>query len=134
MPGEGDSLLGQRQLAVLAAQPGQQLGDTGLLLVVGLLLVAFGVWQLLRRNLLGGVVAIVIGVGLGWSFFATDTVPGELTSAAPYIATLLVLGLLWIVVYYISEYKYPIEAIGAWNLGVGFVLLMAGFSMTMRWR
>ncbi|WP_286957364.1 MULTISPECIES: ABC transporter permease [Arsenicicoccus] len=64
-----------------------------LLLVVGLLLVAFGVWQLLRRNLLGGVVAIVIGVGLGWSFFATDTVPGELTSAAPYIATLLVLGL-----------------------------------------
>ena len=32
-------------------------------------------------------------MGLGWSFFATDTVPGELTSAAPYIATLLVLGL-----------------------------------------
>lgn len=53
---------------------------------------------------------------------------------APTFITLLVLGLLWIVVYYISEYKYPIEAIGAWNLGVGFVLLMAGFSMTMRWR
>lgn len=53
---------------------------------------------------------------------------------APMFITLLVLGLLWIVVYYISEYKYPIESIGAWNLGVGFVLLMAGFIMTMRWR
>ena len=47
---------------------------------------------------------------------------------------LLVLGLLWIVIYYITEYEYPIEAIGVWNLAVGFVLLMSGFIMTMRWR
>ena len=53
---------------------------------------------------------------------------------APAFITLLVLGLLWIVVYYISEYKYPIASLGVWNLGVGFVLLMAGFIMTMRWR
>lgn len=53
---------------------------------------------------------------------------------APVFIVLLVLGLLWIVVYYVSEYKYPIESIGVWNLGVGFVLLMGGFIMTMRWR
>ena len=53
---------------------------------------------------------------------------------APVFITLLVLGLLWIVVYYISEYRFPIESLGAWNLGVGFVLLMSGFIMTMRWR
>jgi len=53
---------------------------------------------------------------------------------APVFITLLVLGLLWIVVYYVSEYKYPIGSIGVWNLGIGFVLLMGGFIMTMRWR
>ena len=53
---------------------------------------------------------------------------------APVFITLLVLGLLWIVVYYVTEYKYPIGSIGVWNLGVGFVLLMGGFIMTMRWR
>lgn len=53
---------------------------------------------------------------------------------APAFITLLVLGLLWIVVYYVSEYKYPIESLGAWNLGVGFALLLSGFVMTMRWR
>lgn len=52
----------------------------------------------------------------------------------PTFVTLLVLGLLWIVVFYISGNKYPIESIGNWNLGVGFVLLMCGFIMTMRWR
>jgi hypothetical protein len=37
-------------------------------------------------------------------------------------------------VYYVSEYKYPVASLGAWNLGVGFVFLLAGFVMTMRWR
>jgi hypothetical protein len=53
---------------------------------------------------------------------------------APVFITLLVVGLLWIVVYYVSEYQYPIGAIGVWNLAIGFVLLMGGFIMTMRWR
>ncbi|MDN5797276.1 MAG: cell division protein CrgA [Intrasporangium sp.] len=53
---------------------------------------------------------------------------------APTFVTLLILGLLWIVVYYVTEYRYPVSALGPWNLGVGFVLLMAGFIMTMRWR
>lgn len=53
---------------------------------------------------------------------------------APVFITLLVLGLIWIVVYYITEYQYPIGSIGPWNLGIGFVLLMSGFIMTMRWR
>ena len=52
----------------------------------------------------------------------------------PVFVTLLVVGLLWIVVYYVTEYKYPIGAIGVWNLAIGFVLLMSGFIMTMRWR
>ena len=47
---------------------------------------------------------------------------------------LLLIGLLWVVVYYISQTAYPVPHIGHWNLVIGFGLLLAGFSMTTRWR
>lgn len=53
---------------------------------------------------------------------------------APVFVTLLVVGLLWIVVYYVSEGLWPIYAFRYWNLGIGFTLLIGGFLMTMRWR
>ena len=44
-------------------------------------------------------------------------------------------GLLWVVTYYISgANQYPIPALGRWNLGVGFGLMLSGFLMTTRWR
>lgn len=53
---------------------------------------------------------------------------------APVMVALMVIGLLWLVVYYLSNFKYPIEALGGWNMGVGFVLIMAGFMMTTHWK
>lgn len=53
---------------------------------------------------------------------------------APVFITLLILGLLWIVVFYVSSGAYPVAAFGYWNLVAGFGLLLAGFGMTMRWR
>jgi hypothetical protein len=47
---------------------------------------------------------------------------------------LMVAGLLWVVVTYISQSAYPIPGIGSWNLAVGFALILAGFGMTMRWQ
>ena len=44
------------------------------------------------------------------------------------------LGLLWIVVFYITAGAFPVAAFGYWNLVAGFGLLIAGFAMTMRWR
>jgi hypothetical protein len=53
----------------------------------------------------------------------------------PLMVGLMVLGLIWVVTYYISgANQYPIPAIGRWNLGVGFSLMLAGFLMTTRWR
>jgi hypothetical protein len=52
----------------------------------------------------------------------------------PVMLGLMVLGLLWIVVFYISQTSYPIPKIGNWNLAIGFGLLLAGFGMTTRWR
>jgi general nucleoside transport system permease protein len=64
-----------------------------LLLVVGLVLVAVGGWQLVRRRLGRGVAALVFGaVALVW-FAVSRQVPEDLTSMTPYVATLLVLSL-----------------------------------------
>ncbi len=54
---------------------------------------------------------------------------------APVMVILMVVGLLWVATYYISGvHQWPVPAIGRWNLGAGFALMMAGFMMTTRWR
>lgn len=53
---------------------------------------------------------------------------------APVMVGLLILGLAYIVVFYISQTVYPIPGIGNWNLAIGFGVLLAGFGMTTRWR
>jgi hypothetical protein len=50
------------------------------------------------------------------------------------MVALFVLGLAWVVVYYITQAKYPIEGIGAWNMGIGFGLIIAGFVLSTRWK
>ena len=51
----------------------------------------------------------------------------------PLFCTLMVIGLIWCVVYYLTG-NYPIPNIGAWNLAIGFAIIMVGFLMTMGWR
>lgn len=53
---------------------------------------------------------------------------------APTMVTLLVLGLAWVVVYYITQADYPIEALGNWNLAVGLVLIAAGCVVATNWK
>ncbi|GAB3193522.1 cell division protein CrgA [Nesterenkonia suensis] len=47
---------------------------------------------------------------------------------------LMILGLLWLIVWYISQGLVPIAAAGGWNVIIGFGIAMVGFLMTMRWR
>ncbi len=47
---------------------------------------------------------------------------------------MFLLGLAWIVVYYITQNKYPVPNLGAWNMGIGFVFVGIGFSLATRWR
>ncbi|MEZ0163152.1 cell division protein CrgA [Kineococcus sp. LSe6-4] len=47
---------------------------------------------------------------------------------------LMVLGLAWIVVFYLSSSSLPVPGWGNWNLVAGFALVLAGFAMTTRWR
>ncbi len=53
---------------------------------------------------------------------------------APVMVGLLLLGLAWIVTYYVSQRAYPIPGLDDWNLLAGFGILLVGFVMTTRWR
>jgi hypothetical protein len=52
----------------------------------------------------------------------------------PIMVTLLVVGLAWIVVFYVTETRFPIPDLGYANLAIGFGILLTGFGMTTRWR
>jgi hypothetical protein len=52
----------------------------------------------------------------------------------PTMIALLVIGLAWIVTYYITRGDYPVPGIDDWNLLIGFGILLVGFGMTTRWR
>ncbi len=53
---------------------------------------------------------------------------------APVMVGLMVLGLIWIVVVYLSQGQYPVASLGNWNLAIGFGLIVVGFLMTTNWR
>ena len=52
----------------------------------------------------------------------------------PVMFGLMLLGLVWIMVYYISQTLFPIPGIGGWNIVIGFGFAMVGFFMTTGWR
>ena len=53
----------------------------------------------------------------------------------PTIAALLVVGLAWIAVYYITQNGVPgMSALGNWNLVVGFAFVIAAVVLATRWR
>ena len=52
----------------------------------------------------------------------------------PVMIACFVLGLLWVVVYYVTQTEYPIAGIGLWNMGIGFGMIMVGFVLSTRWK
>ncbi|MFC7401539.1 cell division protein CrgA [Citricoccus sp. GCM10030269] len=47
---------------------------------------------------------------------------------------LMIVGLLWIIAYYLTMGVAPIPQAGGWNIGIGFGIACIGFLMTTRWR
>lgn len=52
----------------------------------------------------------------------------------PLMIACFVLGLLWVVAYYVTQTEYPVGAWGLWNMGVGFGLIIVGFALSTRWK
>ena len=46
----------------------------------------------------------------------------------------MLLGLIWIIVFYVSQSQLPIPTLGSWNILIGFGIMFIGFLMTTRWR
>ncbi len=52
----------------------------------------------------------------------------------PVMVGFMLLGLAWILVFYLSDQQFPIPGITSWNLVIGFGIAFIGFLMAMRWR
>ncbi|MHB1473229.1 MAG: cell division protein CrgA [Dermatophilaceae bacterium] len=52
----------------------------------------------------------------------------------PVMLGLMLVGLFWVVTFYVTDTKYPIPNFGYKNLIIGFTLMISGFMMTTRWR
>jgi len=48
--------------------------------------------------------------------------------------SLIVVGIGWLVLYYLSETLYPVQAWGYWNLAVGFGAMVAALGLLSKWR
>ena len=46
----------------------------------------------------------------------------------------MVLGVLWVVVYYVTQGEYPVGAWGYYNVAAGMGFLLAGFLVATRWQ
>ncbi len=54
--------------------------------------------------------------------------------AAPAMLTCWLLGLLWVVVYYVAGDRVPVIAdLGGWNIVVGMVVIGLGFIFATQW-
>jgi hypothetical protein len=53
---------------------------------------------------------------------------------APLMLALFGIGLAWIVVFYVTDASLPLEAIGNWNIVVGFGFIAGGFVVSTQWK
>jgi Uncharacterised protein family (UPF0233). len=52
----------------------------------------------------------------------------------PIMFGFMLLGLAWIIVFYLSKGAFPVPGIDVGNIAIGFGFLIIGFFMTTRWR
>lgn len=53
---------------------------------------------------------------------------------APVMLALFVIGLAWIVVFYVTDGSLPVEQLENWNIVVGFGFIAAGFGVSTQWK
>lgn len=52
----------------------------------------------------------------------------------PVMLAAFIIGLIWIVIYYVTQTRGPIGFFHAWNMLVGFGFIAVGFSLATKWR
>jgi len=51
---------------------------------------------------------------------------------APYL--LVGPGVIWLILFYVTNNALPVSALNNWNLLVGFGFIVAGFAVSTQWR
>jgi hypothetical protein len=57
----------------------------------------------------------------------------------PVMFGFMIVGLIWIITYYVTSAQFPLGAatplnLGNWNILIGFGIAMVGFMMSTRWK
>lgn len=53
---------------------------------------------------------------------------------APLMLALFLIGLAWIVVFYVTSAAFPVRALDSWNIVVGFGFIAGGFVVSTQWK
>lgn len=68
---------------------------------------------------------------------APSRVPVKLEGArwiAPVMVACFLIGLLWIVTWYIAPTNPLMNSLAGWNVGIGFVFIAIGFFLSTKWQ
>jgi Cell division protein CrgA len=53
---------------------------------------------------------------------------------APVMLACFVIGIVWLVLFYVTGGNLPIKSLVNWNLLIGFGFIIAGFGISTQWR
>ncbi|MFJ6631052.1 cell division protein CrgA [Streptomyces sp. NPDC091376] len=53
---------------------------------------------------------------------------------APVMLALFLIGLAWIVIFYVTDGRLPVQSLGNWNIVVGFGFIAGGFAVSTQWK
>ncbi|MFC6064997.1 MULTISPECIES: cell division protein CrgA [Streptomyces] len=53
---------------------------------------------------------------------------------APLMLAMFLIGLAWIVCFYVTEGDLPIKSMGNWNIVAGFGFIAVGFGVSTQWK
>lgn len=53
---------------------------------------------------------------------------------APVMVGCFLVGVVWLVLFYVTNNGLPVSALGNWNLLVGFAFIVTGFGISTQWR
>ncbi len=47
---------------------------------------------------------------------------------------LMLIGVIWLVIFYVTQGELPVQSLNSWNVLVGFAFIAGGFGLATPWR
>ncbi|MEC3995676.1 cell division protein CrgA [Actinacidiphila sp. DG2A-62] len=65
---------------------------------------------------------------------ATAIKLGNRSWVAPLMLAFFIVGLAWIVLFYVTQGSLPVDPLGNWNIVIGFGFIAGGFVVSTQWK